>query len=156
MPVLTLEALEADPWNAVEYELPEEAERGLLDAAFRAVRGCLKREHDLMLAAEAEWRIKPETGEAEYPPNHAEHKARWEQGCERLYLIADRYQHELRVYNEAHPTDWDRRMQQLQNLMASYQQQLSAEPPEDEAGDLTDADTEEDQPPLTPDPPPSG
>jgi hypothetical protein len=101
MSVLTVEALAANPWNAVEYELPETAERGLLDAAFRAVKSCLSRERDLMLAAEAGWRIKPETGQVEYPPLYAHHKARWEQGCKRLYLIADFYQQELHAYNEA-------------------------------------------------------
>jgi hypothetical protein len=101
MPVLTVEAIEEDAWNAVAFELPETAERGLLNVAYRAVKGCLSLERELMLAAEIGWRIKPETGEAEYPPLYAQHKARWEQGCERLYLIADRYQHELHAYNEA-------------------------------------------------------
>jgi hypothetical protein len=101
---LTLEAIEADAWNAVTYEFPEKPDRGLLDAAFRAVRGCLAREHELMLAVEVGRRINPETVQVEYPPAHAHHKARRERGCERLYLIADLYQQELRAYNEAHET----------------------------------------------------
>jgi hypothetical protein len=107
-PVLTLEAIEADAWNAVAYELPEKADRALLDAAFRAVRSCVARERELMLGAEEGLHVPAGRTEGEDSvPVHAYNEARWRQARERLDLIGNRYLQELHAYNEAHRIDWD-------------------------------------------------
>jgi hypothetical protein len=107
-PVLTLEAIEADAWNAVAYELPEKADRALLDAAFRAVRSCVARERELMLAAEDSLHVRAGRTEGENSaPVHACNETRWRQARERLDLIGNRYLQELHAYNEAHRIDWD-------------------------------------------------
>jgi hypothetical protein len=48
---LTLEAIERDPWNAVELPLPANADAALLQAARSAAEYCADGEHELMLAA---------------------------------------------------------------------------------------------------------
>ncbi len=107
-PVLTVEAIEADAWNAVAYELPEKADPALLDAAFGAVRGCIARERELMLAAEEGLHVPEGRTEGEdSAPVHACNEARWRQARERLDLIGNRYLQELHAYNEAHRIDWD-------------------------------------------------
>jgi hypothetical protein len=50
-PTLTLEAIERDPWNAVELPLPENPGEALLKAARSAADYCAEGEHELMVAA---------------------------------------------------------------------------------------------------------
>jgi hypothetical protein len=107
MAVLTLEAIEADPWNAVECELPEPIDVALLEAASRAVRTCISLEHSRMLEAEESRHMQRETGETKYPPVHAEHKARWQQAATRLHLIADIFMQKLRTKSHARRIDWE-------------------------------------------------
>ena len=103
MAILTLKAIEAYAWNAVEYDFPEDADSALLFAALRAVQSCVAQEHEMMLAMEASSDSR-EWSSALYKTC----LARWRRACERLDLIAERYAQELRLYNQAHQVDRDR------------------------------------------------
>ena|SRR5271165_3656157 len=95
MPVLTLEAIEADPWNAVQYELPAEAGRSLLDAALRAVQHCVDHEHKMILVAEDGLRTLGRTPASKSLAEiHKTKKARWVQACARRDLIAEIIRHQ--------------------------------------------------------------
>jgi hypothetical protein len=52
-PFLTVEAIAADPWNAVELPLPPDASRELLNAAKRAAEYSAEGAHCLMLVERA-------------------------------------------------------------------------------------------------------
>ncbi|MGO9233427.1 MAG: hypothetical protein ACLP4V_04825 [Methylocella sp.] len=93
MTVLTLAAIEADPWNAVELAWPADADRVFMEAAYRAAKRCAVIEYDLLIAAR-EGRHIPEgwmTGEEESPDIHEYNKARWLQAEQRMELIAECY-----------------------------------------------------------------
>jgi hypothetical protein len=93
MTILTLAAIEADPWNAVELELPADSDRVFLETAYRAAKRCAVIEYDLLIAAR-EGRHIPEgwmAGDEESPDIHEYNKARWLQAELRMELIAERY-----------------------------------------------------------------
>jgi hypothetical protein len=87
-PTLTLEAIERDPWNAVELSLPPNADAALLQAARSAAEYCADGEHELMLAAR-EGRYTPPgwTGAEGEPDAHEYNEAKWLQADKRLGLI---------------------------------------------------------------------
>jgi len=102
--VLTVEAIEANAWNAVEGELPEDANLPLLNVVLRAVQLCVARERKLMeMAEELHSRGAGQAEGRDWGSVKAHHKARWQQASERLHLIADCYKRMLRAYNEARP-----------------------------------------------------
>jgi len=104
--VLTVDAIEADAWKAIEGELPDDAGMTLLNAALRATQRCLAREHKLMLMAEELTQTQSASGQdagRDWASVYAQQKARCQQAGERLHLIADRYQQMLRAYNKTQP-----------------------------------------------------
>jgi hypothetical protein len=108
MPVLTLETIEADAWNAVTYDLPARPEQAVLAGAFRAVRHCIALEYELMLTGAEAWRFGAADKAAQLRPDYVHHKARWEAACARLHAIADLYQQELRAFNAERPFDLEK------------------------------------------------
>ena len=89
MTILTLEAIEADPWNAVKLEWPADADRAFLSGGGLSGRQTVRRN-----------RIRPVdrcargvdgTGEEELPDIHEYNKARWLQAEQRMELIAECY-----------------------------------------------------------------
>ena len=90
-PALTLEAIEQDPWNAVELPLPANADPALLDAAKSAADYCVDGEHALMMAARAGDYVPPGwTPAPDAPDVHEYNEARWLQALDRSELIEQR------------------------------------------------------------------
>ena len=51
MPCFTIDSIRENPWNAVEQDIPADADSYLLNAAFEAAKYCAASENDFMLAA---------------------------------------------------------------------------------------------------------
>ena len=89
MPVLTLETLIADPWNAVAHDLPSNASRVFLEMVRDAARQCVTGHHALMMAARhgdyTAW-----TPDHESPDAHEEAEAYWLEALARYDLIEKR------------------------------------------------------------------
>jgi hypothetical protein len=87
-PTLTLEAIERDPWNAVELPLPDNPGEALLKAARSAAEYCAEGEHELMVAAR-EGRYTPPgwTGAEGEPDVHEYNEGNWLQADARLGAI---------------------------------------------------------------------
>jgi hypothetical protein len=51
MPILTLELIADDPWNAVDHDLPPDADGDFLELALDAVTYCERSQHALFKAA---------------------------------------------------------------------------------------------------------
>ena len=79
-PTLTLEAIAADPWNAVELPIPADASKELLTAARSAAEYCAEGHYDLMQQALAGTYTPPGwTGAEGEPDAHEYDEARWQQ-----------------------------------------------------------------------------
>jgi hypothetical protein len=84
-PKLTLEAIAADPWNAVELPLPANADKELLTAARSASEYCADGHHELMMKARAgEYAPPGWTGAEGEPGAHEYDEGRWFQADTRL------------------------------------------------------------------------
>lgn len=90
-PILTLETIAADPWNAVELPLPANVDKELLIAARSAAEYCADGHHELMEAARRGDHTPPGwTGADNEPDAHEYDEARWLQADTRLAVINDR------------------------------------------------------------------
>jgi hypothetical protein len=88
-PTLTLEAIENDPWNAVELPLPANADETLLKAARSAAEYCADGHHELMMDALAgrnseHWSKELDAAGIPQPDAHEYNEARWLQADKRL------------------------------------------------------------------------
>ena len=91
MMFLTFAAIEADPWNAVECALPTDADRALLEAAYRAAQQCAATEYRLMTAARDRAYVPTGwTAGEDAPDVHEFNEARWFQAEQRMNEIAAR------------------------------------------------------------------
>ena len=91
-PTLTLEAIAADPWNAVELPLPPAADKELLTAARSAAEYCADGEHHLMMEARAgrnteHWSAALHAAGIPQPDVHEYNEDRWFQADTRLGAI---------------------------------------------------------------------
>lgn len=90
-PTLTLEAIAADPWNAVELPLPANADKELLTAARSAAEYCVDGHHELMMKARAgEYAPPGWTGAEGEPDAHEYDEDRWLQALDRFELVTSR------------------------------------------------------------------
>jgi hypothetical protein len=90
---LTLEAIAADPWNAVELPLPADADKELLIAARSAAEYCADGHHELMMKAIAGEYTPPNwtgVGDGTEPDVHEYDEGKWLQADARLNLIDER------------------------------------------------------------------
>jgi len=91
MTILTIAAIEADPWNAVEYDLPRDADSALLRAANSAARTCMEHEYELMMAAREGLYTPPGWMLAEDAPDiHEYNEYRWLKALDRVETIESR------------------------------------------------------------------
>ena len=95
MTILTLDAIEAHPKNAVEMEIPADADRVLLQAAYCAARYWADINYILMRAAcdglyiPADYAEGMAAGEL-FPDVHEDNEAEWFRADRRVVLIAER------------------------------------------------------------------
>ena len=61
MPILTIEAIRANPWNAISHDLPEHPDWLLLRLACMAADYCRHSEWDLMYAALSDEYVPPQS-----------------------------------------------------------------------------------------------
>ena len=89
---LTLEAIAADPWNAVALPLPADADKELLTAARSAADYCVHGEHHLMMEARAgrnteHWSEELHAAGIAQPDVHEYNEARWFEAVKRVDAI---------------------------------------------------------------------
>jgi len=91
-PLMTLEAIAADPWNAVELPLPANADQDLLVAVRDAADHFVHSEHHLMLEARAgrnseHWSEELHAAGIPQPDAHEYNEDRWLQALDRFELV---------------------------------------------------------------------
>ena len=91
MPTMTIEAIRENPWNAVDHELPEVADRLLLDVAYRAAVYCMTSEYELMNAARAGEYMPAGWYASDCPDVHEESEDQWLRARERSEAISVRH-----------------------------------------------------------------
>ena len=101
MPILTLELIADDPWNAVDLDLPPKADSDFLDVAFNAVNYCVTSQNAVKMAARYRRMAQsPQCTEEVFPNAHGSAEwwlkalTRYEMINERLRMLERSYEDE--------------------------------------------------------------
>jgi hypothetical protein len=86
MTKLTGQAIEADPWNAIRFDLQDADHVDLRLAALKAAMHCVEEAHDQMVAARA-GELIPEGWQPGHCDVHECYEGDWAQAMERLKWI---------------------------------------------------------------------